>query len=251
MQLTKRIHISGLSKSYGDLQALNLQQSDFAIEGGEKFGVIGPNGAGKTTLISILSGILPPTAGQIQYYHDAQELSLRDIKKYLGFVPQDFAFYEELTALQNMLYFGALYGLKRNAVIAHTEEIFDTLDMQSIAGKKAKTFSGGMKRRLNLALGIIHKPALLFIDEPTVGADVQSKQAMLNYLDKLNAGGTTIVYTSHHMQEAQLFCHRIAFLNKGRLIAYDTPESLMQAYQASDMESLFIKLSMNEKPATL
>ncbi len=240
------ILVENLRKRYKDAQSDSLFPVSFSVNTGEKFGVLGPNGAGKTTLISILTGILNPSSGKYHYIKDGVYLQPNHLKMQLGFVPQDYAFYDMLTAMQNMMYFGALYKLTKKEILKRSEELFEILDLQEVAHKKVVYFSGGMKRRLNLAIGIVHRPLVLFLDEPTVGADVQSKHAMIAYLNVLNEQGTTIIYTSHHMQEAQLFCNRIAFIRKGRMLACDTPYDLMKRYKSADMETLFINLSQTE-----
>lgn len=237
------IVLSSLTKRYRNAEEESLKQVGFSIRQGEKFGILGPNGAGKTTLISILSGIITQTSGQFSFFWNGKKLSSSEVKHSIGFVPQEYAFYEELTPMQNMMYFGSLYNMGKSEIRQRTEEIFSVLGLSAIIHKKAKIFSGGMKRRMNLAIGIIHQPDILFLDEPTVGADVQSKHAMMEYLNKMNLEGTTIVYSSHHMSEAQEFCNRIAFINQGRLVACNDVETLMKQHSASDLKSLFIHLT--------
>jgi ABC-2 type transport system ATP-binding protein len=237
------IDINLLTKRYNGADQDSLKDVSFAIYKGEKFGVLGPNGAGKTTLISILCGIIKQSGGGFAYFMDGSEQVFSDMKHHIGFVPQDYAFYEELTAWQNMYYFGSLFHIPKKEIHSRTEEIFHVLGLTKFAFKKTKIFSGGMKRRMNLAIGIIHRPAILFLDEPTVGADVQSKHAMMEYLNRLNANGTTIVYTSHHMSEAQEFVNRIAFINLGELIACDQTATLLEKHHAPDLKSLFIQLT--------
>lgn len=237
------ITVENLSKRYPKADEDSLINVSLQIFQGEKFGILGPNGAGKTTLISILCGILPQSSGAFQFQFEGKLLGLKEIKHLIGFVPQDYAFYEELTPLQNLEYFGSLYGLKGEEIRRRSEKICSLLGLSKLMYKKTKVFSGGQKRRMNLAIGVIHQPQILFVDEPTVGADVQSKHAMIAYLNELNASGTTIIYTSHHMAEAQEFCHRIAFINKGRLIACDVVATLLQSHSAKDLTSLFIQLT--------
>ena len=237
------LQLDRLTKRYRNAEVDSLKDVSFSIYKGEKFGILGPNGAGKTTLISILCGILPQTSGKYSFYRDNKELRPFDIKQCLGFVPQEYAFYEELTPVQNMNYFGALYNLSKQDIKTRTDEIFAVLGLCKIANKKVKIFSGGMKRRMNLAIGILHKPEMLFLDEPTVGSDVQSKHAMIEYLKKINQEGTTIVYSSHLMAEAESLCDRIAFINQGKLIVCDHISELLQKHKAPDLETLFIQLT--------
>lgn len=237
------IVLNSLTKRYRKAEVESLKQVSFSILQGEKFGILGPNGAGKTTLISILCRIIPQTSGHFTFSLDEKELNSDEIKRRIGFVPQEYAFYEELTAIQNMMYFGSLYNLDKQQIRQRADEIFSVLGLSDKIHKKTRIFSGGMKRRMNLAIGIIHHPDILFLDEPTVGADVQSKHAMMEYLNKMNLGGTTIVYSSHHMSEAQEFCNRIAFINHGRLIACNDVKALMDEHSAADLKSLFIHLT--------
>jgi len=237
------ISINNLTKRYKGSDNESLKQISFNINRGEKFGILGPNGAGKTTLISILCGILSETSGEFNFYRDDLKLSEREIKSVIGYVPQEYAFYEDLSPWQNMMYFGSLYNLPEKEIKIRSEEIFSVLGLGNIANKKTKIFSGGMKRRMNMAIGIIHKPEVLFLDEPTVGADVQSKHAMMEYLEKLNAGGTTIIYSSHLMEEAEAFCERVAFIHKGELIACDNLKNMIEKNNTSNLKSLFLQLT--------
>ncbi len=237
------ISINNLSKKYKNSKEESLKGVSFSVTRGEKFGVLGPNGAGKTTLISVLCGILPATKGNFSYYKNGKPLSNHEIKSGIGYVPQDFAFYDELTPMQNLHYFGAIHNLNKKTIEERAEEIFTILGISKVSDKKTKIFSGGLKRRINLAIGIIHKPSVLFLDEPTVGADVQSKHAMIEYLKKLNNEGTTIIYTSHHMAEAEEFCDRIAFINNGSIIECDNLNNLMKKHDITDLQSLFISLT--------
>ena len=237
------IHINNLSKRYKKSDDDCLKQISLSINSGEKFGILGPNGAGKTTLISILCGVIPPSGGNYQYFEQSRILQPHSVKKKIGFVPQDYSFYEDLTPSQNIDYFGALYLLAKDEIKIRKEVILSALGLSKVADKKIRTFSGGLKRRMNLAIGIIHKPSILFLDEPTVGADVQSKYAMMQYLNEVNKEGTTIIYTSHHMSEAEDFCNRIALIDNGKLIACDTLSNLFNFYKTSDLKSLFINLT--------
>jgi len=237
------ISADSLSKRYSGTGVDSLTGLDLSVYKAEKFGLLGPNGAGKTTLISILCGIIPQSKGHYAFFDNGKELSKHEIRMRIGFVPQEYAFYEELTSLQNMKYFGSFYGMKPKEIHERSHEIFKSLGLSNWANKKAKTFSGGIKRRLNLAIGILHNPQILFLDEPTVGADIQSKHAMLEYLNKMNKEGVTIFYTSHHLSEAESFCDRIALINKGSMVACDTMESLSQIHKTNNLKDLFILLT--------
>lgn len=222
----------------------SLDNFSLDIIEGEVFGVLGPNGAGKTTLISILCGLLKPTSGSFSIdglnYHD----NAFDIKKIIGVVPQEYALYPTLTARENLMYFGSMYGLKGADLKNKVVESLDFLGLLKFADKKIDTFSGGMKRRINLIAGILHEPKVLFLDEPTVGVDVHSKNAIIDYLQQLNTRGTTIIYTSHHLSEAQDFCTHIAIVDHGKIYAKGTPEQLIsQTENAQNLEEVFISLT--------
>jgi len=238
-----RIEVTNLTKKYPHATSESLKDLSLIINDGDRFGILGPNGAGKTTFISILCGILAQTNGTVSFFENNKLLSRNELKGKLGFVPQDYAFYEELSPIQNLNYFGSLYGITKNELSKRITDILHILGLSKVSHQKVHTFSGGMKRRINLAIGIIHKPLFLFLDEPTVGADVQSKHAMITYLKELNDMGTSIVYTSHHMSEAEDFCNRIAFINKGELVKCDSTAHLIQADGYNDLETLFISLT--------
>jgi ABC-2 type transport system ATP-binding protein len=237
------IHITDLVKRYKNADKNSLDHIDLAVHQGEKFGIFGPNGAGKTTLISVLCGILEPTSGKVSYHFDSRDLAIRELLPHVGFVPQDFAFYPELTPMQNLKYFGALYGISSTILAARIDRLLEQVGLNHVKDKKVSTFSGGMKRRINLAIGLINQPKLLFLDEPTVGVDVQSKVAIVSLLEEINRDGTTIIYTSHHLKEAEDFCDRIALIDEGKIIAIDTLEQLLQANHVSNLEDLLIRLT--------
>lgn len=237
---TPLVIVDKVSKKYRDAENFSLHQVSLTISAGDKFGILGPNGAGKTTLISILCGVLRQSDGKIAFNDNSNCSSL------IGFVPQDLAFYEELTAMQNLEYFGVFYDLSKNEIRGRSIELLDRLGLLKVADHKVKTYSGGMKRRLNLAIGILHNPGLLFLDEPTVGVDIQSKNAIITFLNELNQQGTTIIYTSHHMQEAEEFCDKIAVLDNGNVIAFDSIDKLKQEHQADSLTQVLLKLTGEE-----
>ncbi|MDH5365656.1 MAG: ABC transporter ATP-binding protein [Cyclobacteriaceae bacterium] len=234
------IDIKNLSKRYKNANYNSLDNINLSINTGDKFGVLGPNGAGKTTLISIICKILPSTSGSIHFGHKG------NIKQQIGFVPQDYAFYPQLTPIQNFEYFGALYNLDKKTIKARTNNLLSVLGLEKVSSQKINTFSGGMKRRVNLGIGIIHQPTILLLDEPTVGVDVQSKHAIMKLLDELNQNGTTIIYTSHHLAEAEEFCNSIILIDHGKMIASDSIENLLIKHQSKDLQSLFIQLTGTE-----
>jgi ABC-2 type transport system ATP-binding protein len=240
------IQIENVSKRYTSAQEDSLSQVSLVINESDVYGLLGPNGAGKTTLISILCGIIPPSGGKVNYYINGNSISESERRSRIGFVPQEYAFYQELSARQNLDYFGALYNLSKKELTPRIDELLEALGLAKSADKKVSTFSGGMKRRVNLAIGLLHKPSILFLDEPTVGVDVQSKNAIIKYLEEINRTGTTIVYTSHHMSEAEAFCNRIALIDHGKVIVEGGLQPLLLENQASDLQSLFINLTGEE-----
>ncbi|TDE11398.1 ABC transporter ATP-binding protein [Dyadobacter psychrotolerans] len=246
MKTLPGIEILHVSQKYKSSRDNTLTDISLTINRSDVFGLLGPNGAGKTTLISILCGIIPPSSGEIGFYLDGRILSESERKRVIGFVPQEYAFYEELSPRQNLDYFGAMYNLPKGQLEIRREELLETLGLLKSADKKVSTFSGGMKRRVNLAIGIIHQPGILFLDEPTVGVDVQSKNAIIRYLQEINRQGTTIVYTSHHMSEAEEFCNRIALIDHGRVISEGYLVDLKTENNVLDLQSLFIKLTGEE-----
>lgn len=241
------IQISELSKKYKDAEMYSLTDFSLTVNEGQIFGLLGPNGAGKTTLISMLCGLIKPTSGSFSIHNMTYAKNGNAIKKIIGVVPQEYALYPTLTARENLMYFGSMYGLKGENLKEKVIESLDFLGLLKFADKRIETFSGGMKRRVNLIAGILHNPKILFLDEPTVGVDVQSKNAIIDYLKELNKNGTTIIYTSHHLSEAQDFCTDIAIIDRGQLYAQGTPESLIGAIpKANNLEDVFISLTGKE-----
>ena len=241
------IQISQLSKKYKDAEMYSLNDFTLSIYEGQIFGLLGPNGAGKTTLISMLCGLVKPTSGSFSIDDLTYAKNANEIKKIIGVVPQEYALYPTLTARENLLYFGSMYGLKGDDLKEKVIESLDFLGLLKFADKRIETFSGGMKRRINLIAGILHNPKVLFLDEPTVGVDVQSKNAIIDYLKELNKNGTTIIYTSHHLSEAQDFCTDIAIVDRGKIYAEGTPNNLIASTaNARNLEDVFISLTGKE-----
>jgi len=241
------IQISQLTKKYKDSDFYAVNSMDLSVNKGEIFGLLGPNGAGKTTLISMLCGLLKPTSGKIVVDEMTFKKNRKKLQYLIGIVPQDLALYPTLTAYENLLYFGAMYGVKGDLLKKNINQALEDLGLIQFANKKVKTFSGGMKRRVNLIAGILHNPKILFLDEPTVGVDVQSKNVIFQHLMKLNHEGTTIIYTSHHMVEAQEFCTRVAIVERGELIAKGTPDELINSIEnAKRLEDVYLNLTGGE-----
>jgi ABC-2 type transport system ATP-binding protein len=218
--------VNNLRKKYGRTTALD--GVTFTVAAGEMFGLLGPNGAGKTTLLSILSCLLESDGGQVQI--EGRELDLRDrtLRRHIGIVPQELAIYGDLTARENLQFFGALYGLPQDTLRTRVEIVLEAVGLADRAGDRAETFSGGMKRRLNLGAALVHRPTLLLLDEPTTGVDPQSRNHIFEEVRRINAAGVTIVYTSHYMEEVQALCPRVGIIDHGRLIALGPVSELLQ-----------------------
>jgi ABC-2 type transport system ATP-binding protein len=220
------LDVDNLHKRYS--RAVALDRVTFQVEEGELFGLLGPNGAGKSTLIAILSCLLSATAGRATLLGDELSPDNAAVRRRIGIVPQDLAIYPELTARENLLFFGKLYGLGGSDLGKRVDEVLDAVALRDRADDRAGTFSGGMKRRLNFGAALVHRPRVLFLDEPTVGVDPQSRNHIFEGVRRLNAAGTTIVYTSHYMEEVQALCSRVGVLDHGRLIACDALPALLR-----------------------
>ncbi len=238
------IQIQKLSKKYKGAEDFSVSNLDLKIEDDEIFGVLGPNGAGKTTLISMLCSLIKPTSGSFSINGLNYSNNKNELKQLIGIVPQEYALYPSLTAYQNLFYFGSMYGLKGKALKERILHYLEKFGLLEFSDKKIKMFSGGMKRRINLIASILHQPKILFLDEPTVGVDVQSKNVIIEHLQELNQQGTTIVYTSHHLNEAEHFCTRVAIIDHGKIIIKGNPNELVaQNSTAHNLEDVFIALT--------
>lgn len=238
------IHIEGLTKQYPGAKELALRGLDLSINQGEFFGLLGPNGSGKTTTISILCGLIQPTSGHIVVANYKIPGHLNAIKPLIGLVPQDIALYPTLTFIENLNFFGRLYGLPGKLLKQRIEECIHIAGLNNFANKMIKTYSGGMKRRANLAAGLLHQPKIIFLDEPTVNVDPQSRNVIFDILQTINKNGTTIIYTTHYLEEAQQFCHRVAIMDQGKIICQDTPQSLItQTPGSRDLGEVFLNLT--------
>ncbi len=237
------IKIEQLSKKYKSADAYSVSDLDLFIDEKEIFGLLGPNGAGKTTLISLLCSLIKPTSGSFTI-DGLTYKSPNQLKQLIGIVPQEYALYPELTANENLRYFGSMYGLKGQLLKSKISQAIETLGLSKFANKKVSTFSGGMKRRINLIASILHEPKVLFLDEPTVGVDVQSKNVIIKYLQLLNKKGTTIIYTSHHLNEAEDFCTKVAIIDHGKIISQGQPQELISNQKnANNLEDVFLALT--------
>ena len=226
------LEIKNLTKSYGDILALDRFSLD--LKKGEVLGLLGPNGAGKTTLISILSGTLGEFTGTVNFL-GRNLFADRELKNRLGVVPQETAFYDELSAMDNLLFWGGLYDVARADLKKRAAELLDLVELAGRAKEPVKNFSGGMKRRLNTAIGLLHKPDLLLLDEPTVGIDVQAKLSILEIIRNVGAAGTAVVFTTHQLAEVETTCSRIAIMDRGRILAQGTLDELVRIVGERDI----------------
>jgi ABC-2 type transport system ATP-binding protein len=241
------IKIQHLYKKYHQADFFSVNDISLDINQNEIFGILGPNGAGKTTLISMLSGIIKPTSGSFTIDGLSFKKEPKKLKQIIGIVPQEYALYPTLTARENLMFFGSLYGLSDAQLKKGIEVGLEKMGLLHFADKKIEHFSGGMKRRCNLIAGTLHNPKVLFLDEPTVGVDVQSKKVIIEFLQEINQKGTCIIYTSHHLIEAQEFCTHIAVIENGKVLSYGTPQELIaQTTDAKNLEDVFISLTGKE-----
>jgi ABC-2 type transport system ATP-binding protein len=236
------IRVEQLRKAYGELVAVD--GLSFDVEDGEIFGFLGPNGAGKTTTMSMISGVLRPDGGRVTVNGVDMWRSPEKVKRELGVVPQEISVYEDLSATDNLRFWGSLYGLGGTALRNRVAAALERVGLADRAKDRVKTFSGGMKRRLNLCMGLLHEPRFLLLDEPTVGIDPQARLAILDIVREVASAGTTVIYTTHSMEEAQQLCDRIAIIDHGRLLASGTLAELTRL--AGEAEVLSITGSFTE-----
>jgi ABC-2 type transport system ATP-binding protein len=238
------IKIENLTKTFKHATEPAVNGISFSINRNEIFGLLGPNGAGKTTTISILCGLFPPTSGKILIDGKNIDTELPAIKNIVGVVPQDIALYPTLTARENLAFYGSMYGLHGKDLKDRIDNWLQKLGLIDAAKRKISTYSGGMKRRVNLIAGVLHSPKILFLDEPTVGVDVQSRNVIIEHLKAVNAAGTTIIYTSHHMEEAENFCTRVSIIDNGKILTEGTPSELISKNAGStNLENVFLNLT--------
>lgn len=226
----------GLTKWFGD--RLAVDGVGFEIRAGETYGLLGPNGAGKTTTISMICGLLTRNAGDVLVEGRPIDPGATDAKSAIGYVPQDLAIYPDLTARENLAFFGGLYGLRGQPLRSRVAELLEIIGLTDRAGDRTDQFSGGMKRRLNIAIGLLHRPRLLILDEPTVGVDPQSRNAILASVQTLGEEGMAILYTTHYMVEAERLCHRVGIIDEGRIRAEGTRRELVGMVGRRDRVSL-------------
>jgi ABC-2 type transport system ATP-binding protein len=234
----------GLKKTYPGNSTPALAEFNFTVERGEIVGLLGPNGAGKTTAIGIMSTLLKPDQGQV--FLNGRDLARSGYRgrKDIGLIPQKIALYPDLTARENLNYFGRMAGLKGSRLNTRVETCLDHVGLRTHARKRVGTFSGGMQRRANIAAGIIHAPDLLFLDEPTVGVDAQSRRMILDYLKSLRDDGLGMLYTTHYMEEAETLCDRVAIIDEGRIIDRGMPGELLDRRpECRNLGELFLSLT--------
>jgi ABC-2 type transport system ATP-binding protein len=245
--MTAILQVQNLVKKYGDFTA--VKGITFEIQEGEIFSLLGPNGAGKTTTISMLSTLYAPTAGDATIGGHSITKNPMAVKRVIGVVPQELALYEDLTARENLIFWGQMYGLSGKSLHSRVDEVLEQIGLTDKARNRVKTYSGGMKRRVNIGVGLLHKPRLLFMDEPTVGIDPQSRRSILDTVKDLNKQGMTLLYTTHYMEEAEELSDRVGIIDHGELIAIGTQKELTQ--QVGETETLILHVGENDDPEAL
>lgn len=224
------VTVQSLVKSFGDLKAVD--GVSFTVQTGSCFGLLGPNGAGKSTSISMIVGTLKPDAGSVEIDGKSIKGDTDPLRQKIGYVPQELALFEDLDSFQNLSFFGSLYNLSKTDIETRSREVLAIVGLLDRAKEPIKNFSGGMKRRLNIGIALIHRPELLILDEPTVGVDPQSRNAIFDVLEKLKSEGMTLIYTSHYMEEVERMCDQIAIVDHGKVIVAGTLEELLSTLQS-------------------
>jgi ABC-2 type transport system ATP-binding protein len=240
--MTAILEVKDLVKKYGDFTA--VKGISFDIKEGEIFGLLGPNGAGKTTTISILSTLYAPTSGDATVGGHSVTKEPMAVRNLIGVVPQELALYDDLTARENLVFWGQMYGLSGRTLKRRVDEVLEQIGLADKARNRVKTYSGGMKRRVNIGVGLLHKPSLLFMDEPTVGIDPQSRRAILDSVKALNQQGMTVLYTTHYMEEAEELSDRVGIIDHGELIALGTQAELNR--QVGEKDTLILHIDENQ-----
>lgn len=232
------LEVKNLAKNYGDFAA--VKGISFTIEDGEIFSLLGPNGAGKTTSISMLSTLYTPSAGDATIGGHSISKDAMAVRQVIGVVPQELALYDDLSARENLRFWGQMYNLGGKALQTRVDEVLEQIGLTEKANERVKTYSGGMKRRVNIGVGLLHKPRLLFMDEPTVGIDPQSRRAILDTVKELNHQGMSVLYTTHYMEEAAELSNRVGIMDHGELIALGTQKELTR--QVGQSETIILRL---------
>jgi ABC-2 type transport system ATP-binding protein len=238
---TCAVVIENLTKEYADVRAVD--GLSVSIHEAEVFGLLGPNGSGKTTTINCLTGLLKPTRGTIKVGGFDSETEISRVREVLGVSPQETAVYPYLTGRENVQLFGALYSVPKEVLDARVDKMMEKVGLLEEAGRRAGKYSGGMKRRVSIAMALVHDPRIILLDEPTVGMDPQSRRAVWDFIMELRDKGKTVVLTTHYMEEAEELCDRVGVIDHGRLIALGSPAELKSKYGARDLEDVFIQLT--------
>jgi len=235
------VEVKDLRKKYLQAWSPALDGLSFEVHKGKIYGLLGPNGAGKTTAINILCGLIPQDSGLVKVFNRSIQDGRDNFLRQFGLVPQQFALFENLNAIQNFEYIGILYGYSKEAIHEKAHQLMTRLGLIQHAKKRVGKYSGGMKRRANLIAALLHDPELLILDEPTAGVDVQSRALILEFIQEYNALGKTVMYTSHHLEEAEKLCHHIAIIDEGKFIVQGSPETLVdQTANCQNLEDVFL-----------
>lgn len=237
------IQFEQVVKKYAQADLPALNGLSFQVERGSVYGLLGPNGAGKSTSVMMLCGLLKVDSGSIHVLDCNAQTESEKIRKQVGIAPQEIALFPTLTAAENLIYFGKMYGVASAQLKEKMDLLFHTFQLEDKRNKAVHTFSGGMKRRLNLMAALLHQPELLILDEPTVGVDVQSRNLIIDFLKKENEKGLTILYSSHLMEEAERLCHRVGILHHGKLVAQGSVDELFNQYHCTNLEEVFLLLT--------
>ncbi len=239
--MRNEIEIKNLAKNFDDVEA--VAGLNFGIRKGELFGLLGPNGAGKTTTIRMLCGLLAPSAGTAHYGDLDIRKDLHQIKARIGVCPQEAAVFKFLSGKENIELMGNLHGLNKRVVRERTADLLDQADFAAAAQRKAKGYSGGMMRQLNLLMALISDPDIVFLDEPTVGMDARARRRTWEYIGSLKTQSKTVILTTHYIEEAQSLSDRVGIIDYGELVALGTPDDLMEEHKAKDLEEVFLKIT--------
>lgn len=238
------IDIKNLTKKYPEKHEPAVNNLSLQIKQGEFYGLLGPNGAGKTTIISVISSLLKPTSGEVLIQGLHLKTDLNKIKDMIGVVSQEIALYDKMTAYENLRYFGSLYGVNKKVLNQRIDTLLDRLGLLKYKNNKVQSFSGGMQRRINLLAGILHNPDILILDEPVVGVDVHSRNVIREFLQEVNEDNTTIIYTSHMMEDAEKLCTKLSIIDYGELVESGSPQELIKKYDdCESLEAVFLKLT--------
>jgi ABC-2 type transport system ATP-binding protein len=236
----------GICKRYPGLNTPALDRVSLSVAAGEIFGLLGPNGAGKTSAVGVMGTLLKASAGRVLIQGRDVAQNPRRARRAIGLVPQEIALFPQLSARENVLYFGRMYGLRGAGLEAAARRVLAAVGLADQAGRQVGVFSGGMQRRANLAVGLVHNPPLLFLDEPTVGVDAQSRALIMDLIAAHRAAGGSAVYTTHYMEEAERLCDTVAVLDAGRIIDHGTPAELLTRHAAASLGEVFLQLTGRE-----